>query len=242
MQAAAPFQRGPGGVGQPVVVPVPHQDMFETGGDALVDRDVAALSGARCANPVDRRQRRDRGIDPGEDEVQFAERLERWRVRVPRGRNRTAERAGNKVGRQVVAPGPVGSEGRRVDHDQVGPRGQRVGEGGFPDAERAIAGKHDVGTLDQPREDRFARGRCGIEANGGAARREKGVPEGTRGHVAVDMRPARPQRIAVRWFRADDIGPEVRQQLGAVDRPFVREVEHAQFSERAGLFWHGTPP
>ena len=52
------------------------------------------------------------------------------------------------------------------------------------------------------------------------------------------MRPAHPQRIAVGWFRPYDIGPEVGQELGTVDRPFVREVEHAQFSECAGLFWH----
>ena len=124
-----------------------------------MDRDVATLSGAGCANPVDGGQCRDRGIGAGKDEVQLTECLERRRVRVSRRRNRAAEGAGDKVRCQVVAPRPVRSERRRVDHDQFGPPGKRVGEGGFLDAERAIAGQDHVCALDQSREFVLARGR-----------------------------------------------------------------------------------
>ena len=152
VQAAATRQRRPCGVRQPVVIPQPHQHVFQARCDAFVDRDMAGAAGAGLSAAIDCRQRADGHVGAREHEVQIAEQFERRRIDIAGGGDGAAQCAGHKVGRQVVAPWAFGAERRHFDDRQFRSLPAGFGECAVGDAEGTVVCEHDVRFVDQLRE------------------------------------------------------------------------------------------
>jgi hypothetical protein len=219
-------------------VPVQHQHLLEARRDALMHghRDPLALAG--FARVAESGQRGDRGVAAGDHEVELAERLERRGVRRAGGGHGAAQRARHEIRREQVAPWAIVAERRdgHVHERRIsGLRGGQVDRAG---GEGARAGEYQVRTLDEALQLMLAGRRFGRHGEHATAGAEECVPE----RVAVGgMRAARPQRIAFGRFRADDVRAEVGQQFGAIDRAFVRQVDHAQSGECAFVHVFNSP-
>ena len=234
VQAAPAGQHRPTGARQPVLVPVPHQHMLQAGSDALVDGEFAPVAFARAAASAQRRQSGDGRVRAGEDEVQLAKGLQRRRVDVAGGGDGAAQSASHQIGREVVAPRAGRAERGHLDDDQRRPPRLRLLERGGVHAESAAAAQHHVCLAHQRRQ----LDRCvgGFENGDPAAGGEELVPQRRVLALAgVVEGPAAAQRVAGWRLGPHNLRAQVGKQLGAVDGPFVRQVEHAHPGERPRL-------
>ena len=233
MQAAATFQHRPGRVRQVALVPDPHEHVLQARRDALVDGNRAVVASARSPPPMERRKHGDGRVGAGEDEVQLAEGLERRRVRIAGRGDGAAERAGDEIRREMVAPRAVRPERRDVDHHQFRSLPLRLRQLRRIHREGAGAGHHHVGLGHQRRQPLLAGRRGQVQFDLAAARGEERMPQ--RRAVGVEERAATAQRVAAGGRRAHHVGAEIGQQLGTVDGAFVGEIEHAEGVQRTRL-------
>ena len=230
VQRSAPLQMRPFREGQQLVVPGPHQHVFEHARQRLVHRHRHHLPFARLPRVPQRRQRAHRRVDPGDEHVLVAEQPQRRRLHVAARRRDAAQRLRHQARRLELRPRPVGAERGDVDdHQRRPPRQQRLMR--QPRRRDPPAVQHDVRFRRQFRN----RLRIRRPRREPAAARKEGVPQ-RRPRVRRE-RPLPPQRIPALLLQPHRLRPEIRQQLPAVDPPLVREIEHPHACERAGHGW-----
>ena len=92
---------------------------------------------------------------------------------------------------------------------------------------------------DQRVELRIARFAIEIHAEEAPRRRKEHMPKRPRPFRRVfQVRPAAPQRVSLRRFRAHDIGTEVSKQFRAIDTALVGQVDDSHILQGAGRLRH----
>ena len=218
----------------PLLIPIEHQHVFEAGDDHGVNRHLDHLPITALAQVAQRRQRGDRGVRAGGEEVEVAEARQGLRVDIAGRRGEPTESGGHQFRREQLRPRPVRPERADAHNHERG-----VGLHQRLRIERGLgqpaAVDHDVGPADQLFEQATSALVLRVDGDEAAVRGVERVPERAAAlRVVVRERSALAQRVSAGHFDADHIGVEVGEQLRAVDRTLVGEVEHPHAGQWAG--------
>ena len=239
-----------------VAVGVVHEALFQERGYVGLHGQVDVLSAAGVQRAIIGAERGGRGGQPALVGGLLAERLERRRfgkVRRAGRQPRPAARVGHGQVAGVVARIQPGESERRdrahhqprVDLAEPGVVQSQIGH-----TRGRIVVDQDVGPPDHARQPlRLASGIDGHAAFVRIERKEQ--PAAFRVGRAARKRAALPRRVAVRFFDLDDVGAQVRHELGRVRRGRqMSEFEHLHsvetlhdctpLSTRLRILWPGA--